>query len=55
MDHKSIIGKRARDLVETSRGGKIQVNLPTLEEYVTLTPRIVTPVGWNITSVYFYG
>ncbi|KAA6415328.1 MAG: hypothetical protein FRX48_00043 [Lasallia pustulata] len=44
VDHTSIIGKRARDVVHTSRGREIRVNLPTLEEYVTLTPRIVTPI-----------
>lgn len=32
----------------TSKGVKLRVHLPTLEEYVTLTPRIVTPVSESL-------
>lgn len=45
ISHDHIIGKQVRDLVTTSKGVKLRVHLPTLEEYVTLTPRIVTPVS----------
>ncbi|MCJ1380382.1 hypothetical protein MMC17_003485 [Xylographa soralifera] len=44
IPHDSLIGKFARDTVASSTGRKFQVHVPTLEEYVTLTPRIVTPV-----------
>lgn len=43
--HSEIIGRNSRDLVRSSRGADLRVYLPTLAEYVTMTPRIVTPVG----------
>jgi hypothetical protein len=42
--HDNIIGLRERDLVETHKSTKLRVHLPSLEEYVTLSPRRVTPV-----------
>lgn len=41
--HSEIIGRNSRDLVRSSRGADLRVYLPTLAEYVTMTPRIVTP------------
>ena len=43
--HSEIIGRDERDLVKSSRGKGLRVNLPTLAEYITMTPRIVTPVS----------
>jgi len=43
--HANIIGKRTRDTVMSSRGTELRVFLPTLADYVTLTPRNVTPVS----------
>jgi len=42
--HDDIIGKRARDVVKSSAGRDARIHAPTLAEYVTLTPRLVTPV-----------
>ncbi|MCJ1438572.1 hypothetical protein MMC27_007962 [Xylographa pallens] len=42
--HDSLIGKSARDIVASSTGKEFQLHVPTLEEYVTLMPRLVTPV-----------
>ncbi|KAJ6099724.1 hypothetical protein N7467_001259 [Penicillium canescens] len=44
VDHNSILNKRVWDTVQSSKGASIRVSLPTLEEYVTLTPRLVTPI-----------
>ncbi|PGH27328.1 hypothetical protein AJ80_01038 [Polytolypa hystricis UAMH7299] len=44
LKHNDIIGKRSRDLVQAYKGPMYRVTYPTLEEYVTLTPRLVTPV-----------
>ena len=43
--HDALIGRRARDIVRFSTGREFRLHFPTLEEYVTLTPRLVTPVG----------
>ena len=45
VKHSEIIGKKSRDTVKSTRGHDIRAYLPTLAEYVTLTPRKVTPVG----------
>ena len=45
ISHSEIIGKNERDLVNSSKGKGFRVNLPTLAEYITMTPRIVTPVS----------
>ncbi|MCJ1470488.1 hypothetical protein MMC07_009134 [Pseudocyphellaria aurata] len=44
ISHNCIIGKRVRDLITTNTGLDYRVNFPTLEEYVTMTPRFVTPI-----------
>ncbi|KAJ5544642.1 hypothetical protein N7535_006965 [Penicillium sp. DV-2018c] len=44
LDHDSIIGKRVWDTVQSRKGHVTRVSLPTLEEYVALTPRLVTPI-----------
>ncbi|MCJ1243102.1 hypothetical protein MMC30_000299 [Trapelia coarctata] len=44
ISHDSLIGKSARDIVRLSTGREFRLHFPTLEEYVTLTPRLVTPV-----------
>ena len=45
IKHDNIIGKQARELVTTSKGREVRVSIPTLEEYVLETPRLVTPVS----------
>lgn len=45
LSHDSLIGKEARDIVTLSTGRKFRLHLPTLGEYVELTPRLVTPVS----------
>ena len=45
ISHHNLIGKEARELVTTSKGREVRVYLPTLEAYVTETPRLVTPVS----------
>ena len=45
VEHDSVIGKQVRDTVTTSKKWELRVRLPTLDEYVRLTPRMVTPVG----------
>lgn len=49
--HNDIIGKSSRDTVQTNTGHGCRVTLPTLEEYVSLTPRKVTPVRLRIAIV----
>ena len=44
IPHDSLIGKSARDIVASSTAREFQLHIPTLDEYVTLTPRLVTPV-----------
>ena len=44
VKHADIIGKRSRDIVITSKGLDVRAYLPSLAEYTTLTPRMVTPV-----------
>ena len=53
--HSEIIGKKTRDSVRSSRGADLRVYFPTLAEYVTMTPRIVTPVGWIHCTHYVSG
>jgi len=45
-EHSSIIGKKARDVVKSTSKKPARIHIPTLAEYVTLTPRLVTPVSW---------
>ena len=44
INHDAIIGKRARDVILTSKGIDLRAVVPTLEDYVINTPRLVTPV-----------
>lgn len=44
LEHDYLIGKEARDTVTFSTGREFRLHLPTLGEYVELTPRLVTPV-----------
>ncbi|KAJ9241315.1 hypothetical protein DTO271D3_8396 [Paecilomyces variotii] len=44
LKHDDIIGKRVRDLVQAHKGPEYRLSLPSLEEYVVLTPRLVTPI-----------
>lgn len=44
IDQASLIGKSIRDVVPTNKRVEYRIHRPTLAEYVTLCPRIVTPV-----------
>ncbi|RAH45160.1 tRNA (adenine-N(1)-)-methyltransferase [Aspergillus brunneoviolaceus CBS 621.78] len=44
LEHDDIIGRRVRDLIPSHKGPEYRLYLPTLEEYVALTPRLVTPI-----------
>ncbi|KAF3491835.1 tRNA (adenine-N(1)-)-methyltransferase [Arthroderma uncinatum] len=45
IEHNNIIGKSARDVVQTHNArASFRITQPTLEEYVSLTPRLVTPI-----------
>ncbi|KAL8724173.1 MAG: hypothetical protein Q9166_008099 [cf. Caloplaca sp. 2 TL-2023] len=44
VEHGNIIGKHHRSVVVTSKGNNLRVQNPTLEEYILLTPRLVTPI-----------
>ncbi|CAG8023107.1 unnamed protein product [Penicillium olsonii] len=44
VEHDSIIGKRPRDKVQMRKGPPVRFSFPTLEEYVSLVPRLVTPI-----------
>ncbi|PYH91477.1 adenine-N(1)--methyltransferase [Aspergillus ellipticus CBS 707.79] len=44
LEHNNIIGRRVRDMVQARKGPEYRLSLPTLEEYVALTPRLVTPI-----------
>ncbi|KAJ6149106.1 hypothetical protein N7471_000305 [Penicillium samsonianum] len=44
VEHDSIIGKRVWDTVQSRKGQNVRFSLPTLAEYVALTPRLVTPI-----------
>ena len=52
LSHKDIIGKRVRDIVETSKGVPMRIYEPTLDEYVRYTPRLVTPVRLNHRALF---
>jgi len=45
IKHDDILGKSYRDTVSSSKAKYARIHRPTLGEYATLTPRIVTPVG----------
>ncbi|EEH45428.2 uncharacterized protein PADG_01578 [Paracoccidioides brasiliensis Pb18] len=44
LKHDDIIGKQSRDAVRTTKGSLLRVTQPTLEDYIVLSPRHVTPV-----------
>lgn len=44
LDHNRVIGGRVWDTVQAHRGPEVRPSLPTLDEYVALTPRHVTPI-----------
>ncbi|KAJ9643459.1 hypothetical protein H2201_008047 [Coniosporium apollinis] len=44
LPHASIIGRRVRDIVSSSKNVAYRIHEPTLAEYVRLTPRLVTPI-----------
>ena len=43
--HEDILGKRAGESVRSHNGRRMQIKIPSLAEYITLTPRMVTPVS----------
>jgi tRNA (adenine57-N1/adenine58-N1)-methyltransferase len=45
VKHGDIIGKEPRQVVVSNRNSSFRIHVPTLAEYVRLTPRLVTPVG----------
>ncbi|KAL1630755.1 hypothetical protein SLS54_000626 [Diplodia seriata] len=49
IPHSDIIGKRIRDTVRTTKT-EYRIQEPTLDEYVRMTPRIVTPIYPNDAS-----
>ncbi|CEN59758.1 hypothetical protein ASPCAL02202 [Aspergillus calidoustus] len=44
LEHDQIIGRRVRSLVQARKGPGYRITHPSLEEYVALTPRLVTPI-----------
>ncbi|KAJ5983371.1 hypothetical protein N7481_005470 [Penicillium waksmanii] len=44
LDHDRVIGNRVWDSVQAHKGPDVRPSLPTLDEYVALTPRHVTPI-----------
>ncbi|KAL9641127.1 MAG: hypothetical protein Q9204_000306 [Flavoplaca sp. TL-2023a] len=44
IDHKNIIGKKIRDVVVSSKGKELRVHAPTIDEYIVMGPRLVTPI-----------
>lgn len=45
IEVNDVIGKGLRDVVTSKRGREYRIQEPTLAEYTTLSPRVVTPVG----------
>ena len=44
LKHATILGKRPRDVVQSQHGQQFRLAVPTMADFVTLTPRLVTPV-----------
>ncbi|KAF9892024.1 hypothetical protein FE257_002988 [Aspergillus nanangensis] len=44
LSHDTVIGQRVRDRIQAHKGPECRLTLPTLDEYVVLTPRLVTPI-----------
>ncbi|KAL4781429.1 S-adenosyl-L-methionine-dependent methyltransferase [Aspergillus varians] len=51
LEHDQVIGRGVRDLVTTHNGSKCRAILPTIDQYVALTPRFVTPIYARDASV----
>lgn len=45
IPHEDILGKHVRSVVGENGKWPYRIHEPTLDEYVKLTPRMVTPVG----------
>ncbi|KAL4811269.1 S-adenosyl-L-methionine-dependent methyltransferase [Aspergillus unguis] len=44
LKHDDIIGRRPREQIATQKGFPYRIMLPTLDQYVAMTPRHVTPI-----------
>ncbi|KAL4814814.1 S-adenosyl-L-methionine-dependent methyltransferase [Aspergillus spinulosporus] len=44
LDPDRIIGRGPREIIPTHKGTRFLVTLPTLEQYISMTPRHVTPI-----------
>ncbi|KAJ5089379.1 hypothetical protein N7532_008063 [Penicillium argentinense] len=44
LEHDRVIGSRVWETVQAHKGPDVRPSLPTLDEYVALTPRHVTPI-----------
>ncbi|GAM41805.1 hypothetical protein TCE0_042f15214 [Talaromyces pinophilus] len=44
LNHSDVIGSRVWDPIKAQKGKEYRLSLPTLEEYVVYTPRLVTPI-----------
>ncbi|KAL4971286.1 S-adenosyl-L-methionine-dependent methyltransferase [Aspergillus desertorum] len=51
LDPDRIIGRGPREIVSTHKGTRFLVTLPTLEQYISMTPRHVTPIYAKDASV----
>ncbi|KAB8236227.1 tRNA (adenine-N(1)-)-methyltransferase [Aspergillus alliaceus] len=44
LQHDTVIGRRVRERFQAQKGPDYRLTLPSLDEYVSLTPRLVTPI-----------
>ncbi|KAK6520746.1 hypothetical protein TWF506_000993 [Arthrobotrys conoides] len=44
FSHDTLIGRQVRDVVKTNTGAEYLITFPTMEEYIVLSNRIVTPI-----------
>ncbi|RVD87742.1 uncharacterized protein DFL_001954 [Arthrobotrys flagrans] len=44
FSHDTLIGRQVRDIVKTHIGAEYLITFPTMEEYIVLSNRIVTPI-----------
>ncbi|KAL4955621.1 S-adenosyl-L-methionine-dependent methyltransferase [Aspergillus filifer] len=51
IKHDEMIGRQVRDVVATNKGTNFRLTHPTLDQYVALTPRHVTPIYAQDASV----
>ncbi|KAL4989136.1 S-adenosyl-L-methionine-dependent methyltransferase [Aspergillus falconensis] len=51
LDPDRIIGRGPREIIPTHKGTRFLVTLPTLEQYISMTPRHVTPIYAKDASV----